>query len=58
MKILFKYYNYRNVFDKININNLFKHKSYDHVTEPKNKIFSFDFNNNLFITNLKFFENI
>ena len=56
IKILFKYHDYANVFDKIDINKLFKHKTYDYAIETKNKILFFDFTYNLFITKLEIFR--
>ena len=56
IKIVFKYHDYANVFDKIDANKLFKHRFYDHAIETKNKIFSFDFIYNLFITKLETFR--
>ena len=56
IKISFKYHNHINVFDKINVNKLFKHKSYDHAIEIKNKILFFDFIYNLFITKFEIFR--
>ena len=51
--IQFKYYDYTNAFDKIDMNKLFKHKFYNHAIETKNKILSFDFIYILFITKLQ-----
>ena len=53
IKISFKYQNYANVFNKIDANKLLKHRSYDHAIETKNKILSFIFIYNLFITELE-----
>ena len=55
-EISFKYHNYANVFDEIDANNLFEHKSYDHAIETKNRIFSFDFVYDLFITKFEAFR--
>ena len=39
IKILFKYYDYVDVFNKIDIHKLFKHKFHDYAIETKNKFF-------------------
>ena len=44
------------MLDKINVNKLFKHKSYDHAIESKNKSLYFDFIYNLFITKFEIFK--
>ncbi len=41
-KILEKYKNFANVFDKINANKLLKHDSQNHVINTKNKMFFFE----------------
>ena len=56
IKITFKYHDYADVFDEIDANKLFKHKSHDHAIETKNIIFSFDFISNLFITKFETFR--
>jgi hypothetical protein len=48
-----KYKNFANVFDKINVNKLFKHDSQDHVIDTKNKMFSFESMYNLSMIELK-----
>ena len=56
IKILFKYHDYVNVFDKINRNKLFEHRSHDYAIETKNKIVYFEFSYNLFITKFEIFK--
>ena len=56
IKILFKYHDYADVFDKIDVNKLFEHKFHDYVIETKGKIFFFDFIYNLFIRKLETFR--
>ena len=56
-KILFKYHDYADMFDKTDVNELFKHKLYGHAIETKKKILFFDFIYNLFITKLAAFRN-
>ena len=44
------------MFDQIDVNQLFKHKSYDHAIETKSKILLFDFIYNLFMTKFEVFR--
>ncbi len=55
-KILEKYKNFANVFDKININKLLKHDSQNHAINTKNKMFSFESIYNLSIIEFKLFK--
>ena len=38
-KILFKFHDYTNLFDKINVNKLFKYKFHDYAIETKSNCF-------------------
>jgi hypothetical protein len=55
-KILEKYKNFANVFDKINVNKLFEHDSQDHAINTKNKMFSFESMYNLSMIELELFK--
>ena len=57
IKILFKYPNYTTVFDEIDANKFFDHKSYNYAIETKSKIFSFESIYIVFITKFKAFKN-
>ena len=48
-----KYQNYKDAFDKTDVNKLSKHRFHDHAIETKNKIFSFESIYDLFITELE-----
>jgi hypothetical protein len=52
-KILEKYKNFANVFDKINVNKLFKHDSQNHAINTKNKMSSFESMYNLSMIELE-----
>ena len=56
--ILFKYHDYIDVFDKIDANELFQHRSYNHAIETKSNIFFSILFIICLLRNLKFFENI
>jgi hypothetical protein len=55
-KILEKYKDFANVFDKIKTNELLKHNSQNHEINTKNKISSFESIYNLFIIELEIFK--
>jgi hypothetical protein len=52
-KILEKYKNFANVFDKINANKLFEHDSQNHVIDTKDKMFFFESMYNLSMIELE-----
>jgi hypothetical protein len=52
-KVLEKYKNFANVFDKINANKLFKHSSQNHAINTKSKMLSFESIYNLSMTELE-----
>ena len=58
IKILFKYHNYVDVFNKINVNKLFEHKFHNHVIETKNKFFFRILFIICLLRNSQFFESI
>ncbi len=55
-KILEKYKDFADVFDKINANKLFEHDSQDHAINTKNKMSSFESMYNLSTTELELFK--
>ncbi len=55
-EILEKYKNFANVFDKINVDKLFKHDSQDHAINTKNKKFSFKSMYNLLMIEFELFK--
>ena len=58
IKTLSKYHDYVDVFDKINVNKLFKHKSHAYVIETKNQFFLSILFIICLLRNYKFFESI
>jgi hypothetical protein len=55
-KILKKYKNFADVFDKINVDKLLEHDSQDHAINTKNKMFSFESMYNLSVIELELFR--
>jgi hypothetical protein len=55
-KILEKYKNFADVFDKVNVDKLFEHNSQNHAINTKSKMLSFELMYNLSMIELELFK--